>query len=61
MIKAKKNKVKFSGSVEVVAAEMIAILHEFVVWEALNSLKPAVELKKDANELYTAWKNREEN
>lgn len=55
MIKADKGNVEISGSVETVAAEMIAILHEFVVWERLHSEKPAVEVEQAATALYEAW------
>ena len=58
MIEANKDKVKFTGSPELVTAEMIAIMHEFVMWQALNSGGPAREA---GIKLYEAWKRGEEN
>lgn len=58
MIKANKDKVEISGSPEQVAAEMIAIMHEFVMWQALNSGGPEREA---GIKLYEAWKRGEEN
>ena len=60
MIKANKDKVEISGSPELVAAEMIAIMHEFVIWQAVNGDGPASEIEKAGIKLYEAWKNREE-
>lgn len=60
MIKANKDKVEISGSPEQVAAEMIAIMHEFVMWQVVNGDGPVSEIEKAGIELYEAWKNREE-
>jgi len=54
MIKANKDKVVITGSPELVTAEMIAIMHEFVMWQALNSGGPAREA---GIELYESWKH----
>lgn len=58
MIKANKDKVEIYGSPEQVAAEMIAILDEFVMWQTLNGGGPAREV---GIKLYEAWKHAEEN
>ena len=58
MIKANKDKVEITGSSELVAAEMIAIMNEFVVWETINGGGPSCEV---AIKLYEAWKRGEEN
>lgn len=60
MIKANKDKVEISGSPEQVAAEMIAIINEFVIWQVVNGDGPVREIEKAGIELYEAWKNREE-
>ena len=60
MIKANKDKVEISGSPELVAAEMIAIINEFVMWQIVNGDGPVSEIEKVGIELYEAWKNREE-
>lgn len=60
MIKANKDKVEITGSPEQVAAEMIAIMHEFVIWQVVNGDGPASEIEKAGIKLYETWKNREE-
>lgn len=60
MIKANKNKVEISGSPGLVAAEMIAIINEFVMWQVVNGDGPVSEIEKVGIKLYEAWKNREE-
>lgn len=60
MIKANKDKVEITGSPELVAAEMIAVIKEFVIWQAVNGDGPAREIEKAGIELYETWKNREE-
>ena len=60
MIKANKDKVEITGSPELVAAEMIAIINEFVMWQVVNSDGPVSEIEKVGIKLYEAWKNREE-
>lgn len=57
MIKAKKDKVEISGSPEQVAAEMIAIVYEFVAWENVNSEVAGSELQNIATGLYEIWKH----
>lgn len=60
MIKANKDKVEITGSPELAAAEMIAIIKEFVIWQAVNGDGPAREIEKAGIELYEAWKHAEE-
>lgn len=60
MIKANKDKVEIYGSPELVAAEMIAIINKFVIWQAVNGDGPAREIYKAGIELYEACKHAEE-
>jgi len=57
MIKANKDKVEISGSPELVAAEMIAIINEFVMWQIVNGDGPVREIEKAGIELYETWKH----
>lgn len=57
MIKADKGTVEIKGSAEVVAAEMIAIINDFVAWANINSELPGSELQNLAISLYETWKH----
>lgn len=60
-IKANKDKVEISGSPEQVAADMIAIIYEFVAWENINSEVAGSEVQNVTTSLYETWKHAEEN
>lgn len=60
-IKANKDKVEISGSPEQVAADMIAIIYEFVTWENINSEVAGSEVQNVTTSLYETWKHAEEN
>ncbi len=56
-IKANKDKVEISGSPEQVAADMIAIIYEFVAWENINSEVAGSEVQNVTTSLYETWKH----